>query len=353
MTVEWKVSTTASIATLGARAYVNGAAFGTEFVTSAEPTSDLSRSFNVIGFYDQANRLTTATVAGVSETYTYDGDGVRFSRQVGAGPVTRFVTDPAAGLPVTLDDGVRKYVWGQGLAYAVSGTTLEVYHTDRLGSVRAITDAAGTITATYRTDEFGISTATTGTTSQPFGFTGEPRDATGLSYLRARYYDPTLGRFLSRDELAGSPSLPQSLNRYAYVSNNPQTYVDPSGRCWWLIPQGAFAGGFLGSILPVAGSAAGAATGAFAGFVGCVAIVVGAGALGAKAVIDQKQGQSIPPIRDDWATRIQDYAPDPPSWEPGKGPIGPRGPGRHIGWKIIAGTLIVAKVGKSLVLRPR
>jgi len=162
VSVEWKVSTTASIATLGARAYVNGAAFGTEFVTSAEPTSDLSRSFNVIGFYDQANRLTTATVAGVSETYTYDGDGVRFSRQVGAGPVTRFVTDPAAGLPVTLDDGVRKYVWGQGLAYAVSGTTLEVYHTDRLGSVRAITDAAGTITATYRTDEFGISTATTG-----------------------------------------------------------------------------------------------------------------------------------------------------------------------------------------------
>jgi len=179
--------------------------------------------------YDQANRLTTATVAGVSETYTYDGDGVRFSRQVGAGPVIRYVTDPAVGLPVTIDDGVRKYVWGQGLAYAVSGTTLEVYHTDRLGSVRAITDAAGAVTATWRTDEFGIPTASTGTSSQPFAFTGEPRDATGLTYLRARYYDPSLGRFMSRDPLVGNPRSCQTLNRYAYVGNNPVTYADPSG----------------------------------------------------------------------------------------------------------------------------
>jgi RHS repeat-associated protein len=85
------------------------------------------------------------------------------------------------------------------------------------------------VTATYRTDEFGIPTATTGTSSQPFGFTGEPRDATGLTYLRARYYDPSLGRFLSRDPLAGNPRMCQTLNRYAYVTNNPATDTDPSG----------------------------------------------------------------------------------------------------------------------------
>ena len=67
----------------------------------------------------QANRLKTATVSGVTETSTYDGDGLRFSRQVGAGPVIRAVTDPTAGLPVTIDDGSRKYDWGQGLACAV------------------------------------------------------------------------------------------------------------------------------------------------------------------------------------------------------------------------------------------
>jgi len=257
VTVEWKVSTAASIATLGAQAVVSGTPVGTELINTAEPTTDTSQSFAIPGLtraqllngafgvrvratrgnnntaftasldavsvrvdytaasvtsitvnavgattargadsftYDQANRLTTATVAGVSETYTYDGDGVRFSRQVGAGPVTRYVTDPAAGLPVTIDDGTRTYVWGQGLAYAVAGAAIEVYHTDRLGSVRAITDAAGAVTATYRTDEFGLPTASTGTSSQPFAFTGEPRDATGLTYLRARYYDPSLGQ---------------------------------------------------------------------------------------------------------------------------------------------------------------
>jgi hypothetical protein len=44
---------------------------------------------------------------------------------------------------VTVDDGTRKYVWGLGLAYAVSGSSIEIYHTDRLASVRAITDATG------------------------------------------------------------------------------------------------------------------------------------------------------------------------------------------------------------------
>ena len=168
---------------------------------------------------------------GTTETYTYDGDGVRFSRQVGAGPVTRYVSDVNTGLPVTIDDGSRKYVFGLGLAYAVTGSSIEVYHADRLGSVRAVSDASGTVTATWRTDEFGVPTASSGTTSQPFAYTGEPRDATGLSYLRARYYDPTIGRFMSRDTWAGLGASPASLNRYSYVHNNPATNADPSGHC--------------------------------------------------------------------------------------------------------------------------
>ena len=194
--------------------------------------------------------MTTATVGASTETSTYDGDGVRFSRQVDAGPVTRYVTDLASSLPVTIDDGSRKYVWGIGLAYAVSGSAIEVYHTDRLGSVRAITDAAGTVTATYRTDEFGIETASTGTSTQPYGFTGEPEDASGLSYLRARYYDPVLGRFTSRDTWAGSGASPRSLNQYAYMANNPLSATDPSGH-WLNIVVGAAIGGiagFLGSV---------------------------------------------------------------------------------------------------------
>lgn len=182
--------------------------------------------------FDQANRLTSATVAGTTETYAYDGDGTRFSRQVGAGPVTRYVVDRSGPLAMTLDDGVRKYVYGLDLAYAVAGSSIEVYHADRLGSIRALTDGGGAVTATYRVDEWGRTTGGTGGSGQPFGYTGEPGDATGLTYLRTRYYDPDLGRFLGRDTWSGAPGAPQTQNRYAYVANNPVSAADPSGR--WL-----------------------------------------------------------------------------------------------------------------------
>ena len=61
-----------------------------------------------------------------------------------------------------------------------------------------------------------------------FGFTGEPADASGLTYLRARSLDPTTGRFLSAD--TESPNAPGTggYNLYAYVANNPATWVDPA-----------------------------------------------------------------------------------------------------------------------------
>jgi RHS repeat-associated protein len=158
----------------------------------------------------------------------YDGDGLRFSRQQGASPVVRYVSDVASALPTTIGDGTRKYVYGLGLAYAVSGSTVEVFHADRLGTVRAITDAGGAIIATSRFDEWGLESASSGSSSQPFEFAGESRDPTGLSYLRARYYDAGIGRFTSRDTWSGSPTSPQSLNRYTYAPS-PPTVTDPSG----------------------------------------------------------------------------------------------------------------------------
>jgi RHS repeat-associated protein len=116
-----------------------------------------------------------------------------------------------------------------GLLSAVSTSTPELVHADRLGSVRALTDASGTVTATYRTDAYGVPTTTTGSSGQPFGFTGEPVDPTGLVNLRARMYDPTTGRFTSRDSWPGSVTLPTSLDRYVYVQDNPATLTDPSG----------------------------------------------------------------------------------------------------------------------------
>lgn len=155
----------------------------------------------------------------------------------------------STGLATLLDDGSRTYVYGLGLAYAVTGTGIEVYHTDRLGSVRALTDASGAITATYATDAWGVPTAGTGSSDQPFGFTGEPRDGSGLTYLRSRYYDPELGRFMSRDTWPGVPAAPQTQDRYAYVGNNPVTSSDPSGHFLDTLVDGAFIVYDLGSLL--------------------------------------------------------------------------------------------------------
>jgi RHS repeat-associated protein len=181
--------------------------------------------------FDAANRMVMAATGGSAETYIYDGDGTRFSRQVGANPAIRYVSDVAAALPLTIADGTRKYVYGLGIAYAQAGSELEVFHTDRLGSVRSLTDSGGSVTASYSVDEWGNTALLSGSSQQPFGFTGEPEDSTGLLYLRARYYSPELGRFTTRDTWPGRAASPQTLNGYAYATGNPTTLADPSGHC--------------------------------------------------------------------------------------------------------------------------
>ena len=181
--------------------------------------------------YDQANRLASAMVGLVASGYSYDGDGKRASKTVAAA-TTSYLYDVNRSLPVVLDDGTRKYVWGLGLAYAVdkiSGAIL-AYHTDGLASVRGVTDAAGNVIETYQNDEFGVAVTTAGSVDQPFQYTGEQRDAeSGFIYLRARMYEPALGRLAQRDPLVGRLDLPLSLNRYAYALANPATLADHSG----------------------------------------------------------------------------------------------------------------------------
>src|SRR5205823_6732103 len=145
-------------------------------------------------------------LAGVQTfNYTYDGDGKRVSSSiVGIVGTANYTYDVASSLPMLLDDGTRKYVWGLGEVYNVDKTTAaaQVYHTDGLGSVRAITDTSSPnalVIQTYRTDEFGIPdpSGTMGASTQSLQYTGEQRDAeSNLMYLRARTYDPAIGRFM-------------------------------------------------------------------------------------------------------------------------------------------------------------
>jgi RHS repeat-associated protein len=94
-------------------------------------------------------------------------------------------------------------------------------------------DGAGQVTLAQGSRPFGAPLWQVGSGRSGFGFTGEQVDGgTGLVFLRARYYDPLTGRFISRDPFAGYIQLSQTLNRYAYVVNRPIHFIDPSGLDW-------------------------------------------------------------------------------------------------------------------------
>src|ERR1035438_3842550 len=90
---------------------------------------------------------------------------------------------------------------------------------------------AATVTDTYEYDAFGNMLAKTGVTPNAYLYRGERYDADlGLYYLRARWYNPVTGRFMTRDPYSGSVYDPASLHRYNYARSNPANFVDPSGQ---------------------------------------------------------------------------------------------------------------------------
>lgn len=96
-----------------------------------------------------------------------------------------------------------------------------------MGSLTSLSNTSGALASSYTYDSFGDLVAFSGSIVNTFRYTGREFDAeTGLYYYRARYYDPTSGRFISEDRMG----LKEGLDLYAYVSNNPVTNADPSGR---------------------------------------------------------------------------------------------------------------------------
>ncbi|MBI4302557.1 MAG: RHS repeat-associated core domain-containing protein [Chloroflexi bacterium] len=94
----------------------------------------------------------------------------------------------------------------------------------------ALTDGSGSVIATYKYDVFGAVRSSSGSGSTEYRFTGQQEDATlAYYYLRARYYDPAIGRFISKDPFPGFVTNPQSQNPYTYVGNDPTNVTDPSG----------------------------------------------------------------------------------------------------------------------------
>ncbi len=93
---------------------------------------------------------------------------------------------------------------------------------DGLGSVRQLADGQGDVVQRYDYDPFGQVVAAEGEWASPLQYTGEQWDVdAGLLYLRARWYDPATGRFLTRDPYPGLAVLPATQHSYVYVGNNP------------------------------------------------------------------------------------------------------------------------------------
>jgi RHS repeat-associated protein len=190
--------------------------------------------------YDAEDRLIRAMLrTGGAERvmeYAYDADGHRVAKVREGTDVTRFLIDSNAPLSRVLfetngaGDVTSRYTYGHDLLSFEQNGSSHILLRDGQRSVRELRDSAGAASDRYVFDAFGVNTGSSGSTPNRFLYTGQELDAeTGLYYLRARYYDPSLGRFLTPDPLHGVPTEPSSLHAYAYAFNDPVNHWDPSG----------------------------------------------------------------------------------------------------------------------------
>ena len=197
--------------------------------------------------YNQRNLLTEAREnfsfdSAVRVRYLYDGNGNRAQQVdeqldlngvIPGSDITTTFTNDNAGLSqaLVMDNGSTQTsnLFGLGLIFQDDGTHSTTLLVDGLGSVRSQMqgDSIEHI-ATY--EPFGKTLSSTGSDGSTYGYTGEQTDGFGLTYLRARYYNPNLKLFLSRDPYPGQMWRPSSLHDYSYVENNPVNFIDPSGR---------------------------------------------------------------------------------------------------------------------------
>ncbi|SHL12484.1 RHS repeat-associated core domain-containing protein [Desulfatibacillum alkenivorans DSM 16219] len=166
----------------------------------------------------------------VTTNFYYDGNGARVRKEV-VGESTTFY----AGSLYEVKNGVAtKYIFGadRRIAKITDGEGVRYFSKDHLGSSTVVTDDSGAVVeqADYR--PFGEDRFYTGSvaTPTPYKYTDQELDtSTGLYNYDARHYDPAIGRFISPDSLIPNAYDPQQLNPYAYCSNNPLRYVDPTG----------------------------------------------------------------------------------------------------------------------------
>ena len=198
--------------------------------------------------YDCRNRLISVkTDSGAVTQYRYNAENNRTGVTKNAGTDAEesisYVVDTASGnlsqvLVKETDNEIVYYTYGNGLIAQEKVEKTEkyaseylVYHFNNVGSTVAVTDEKGSIKHTYSYTPYGeLINGKYGEVDYLYnGQYGVTSDANGLYYMRARYYNIDIKRFINQDILTGSIDSSKSLNRYAYVEGNPISYLDPFG----------------------------------------------------------------------------------------------------------------------------
>lgn len=207
--------------------YDNNGNLATRTVTGGTTTT-WGYTWNVPG------QLLKVVKDGVTQVnYAYDGLG-RLLESVEGSTTTRFYAYIGTETLYEKEGSTSiDYIYAGSLRIAkvTSLSTVKYYHTDHLGSTRLVTSSTKSIIFSDGYQPFGPDNGTpTGSEAERHKFTGKPYGSNSeLYYNFQRWYDPSIGRFISQDPIGGQLSDPQSHNRYVYVSNSPTVLTDPSG----------------------------------------------------------------------------------------------------------------------------
>ena len=215
------------------RSEIPAEAKDTSYIDVDVTLGDNQLNDNVVNHYNALNQLTETLTKNYKVSFTYDAEGLRTGKTVN-GEKTIYVWDGDQVVMELSKGGAvqKRYIRGNDLVYADKGENTEktYYVTDMHGNVVQLLDESGNVTKTYEYDSFGNEVKPEKKDENPYRYCGEYYDKeTEEVYLRARYYEPGVGRFITRDTYTGESDEPLSLHLYTYCENDGVNMVDPSG----------------------------------------------------------------------------------------------------------------------------
>src|SRR5882762_6445685 len=160
--------------------------------------------------YDPFGRRIYKSSSSGTSIFAYDGDNLVEETNASGAAVARYEQTQNIDEPLTM----------------LSGGATSFYHADGLGSVTSLSNSGGALAQTYAYDSFGKQTSSSGSLTNAFQYTAREFDSeSSLYYMRARYFDPSTGRFISEDPIG----FDGGENFYAYTRNSPVDLKDPFG----------------------------------------------------------------------------------------------------------------------------